>query len=387
MRPLSSYLYRFGFRLPGYRLPTLLRRALWTLFLVVDGLVLAAAAAGYAAVYLSPRTFWWAQLLAIGLPALALLVLAFALVPILAKRWGVFALHAVLLVLLAVRLVPFAQLGPDPEARPDDLVLLTMNVPRHGASAEQLTADVTALLEAEQPTLVGMQETGSWHRDEPPYRPAIASYVSPAVDSLGYGLEIPPDWSTSLPVLVRDAAPGDFTVEDQSQTELRDGPDDTGRTRIVRTLFQWQGRSAVHYNVHFRSFGTEKPWDGNVALLRPATWLPFLRHYRTVYRQRAREVAEVAERIDAETLPVIISGDFNATPANWGYRQLANGRTDAFRRAGTGWGATYHSQLPLVRIDYVVAGPQWEVVSAVVPDVRFSDHRPLIVRLRWRGED
>lgn len=361
-----------------------MRRFFWSLFLLVDGAVLAAAAVGYAAAYLSPRTFWWAQLVGIGLPLVAGLVHVVALVPILAKRWGLVAVHLVAIVLLVIRLVPFAQLAPDPPERPDDLVLMTMNVPRHGPSAERLTADVTTLLQTERPTLVGLQETGSWHRDDPPYRPVIASYVSPAVDSLGYSLEIPPDWSTSLPILVRAAAPGDFTVEDQSQTEIDDGPGDTGRTRVVRTLFRWQGRAAVHYNIHLRSFGKEKPWDGDVHALRPSTWVPFLRRYRTVYVQRAREVEEIAERIDAETLPVLISGDFNGTPNNWAYRRLTRDRTDAFARAGLGWGATYHAEFPLVRIDYVVASPQWEVVHAEVPDVRFSDHRPLVVRLRWR---
>ncbi len=364
-----------------------MRRVLWFLFLLADGLVLLATMAGYTAAYLSPRAFWWTQLLAIGLPLLAVLVLVLTLVPLLAKRWVLFAVHLVALAVLGLRLIPFAQLRPDPPPEPGDLVVLTMNVPRHGPSAERLTADVTALLEAERPTFVGMQEAGSWHRDDPPYRPVIASYVSPAVDSLGYKLEIPPDWTTSLPILVRTGTPGDLVVEDQSQTVLNDGPEDTGGSRIVRTLFRWQGRATVHYNIHLRSFGKEKPWDGDVHPLRPATWVPFLRHYRTVYEQRAREIEQIAERIEAETLPVLISGDFNATPDNWGYHQITRGRTDAFRRAGTGWGATYHAALPLVRIDYLVAGPQWEIVSAEVPDVRFSDHRPLLVRLRWRDEE
>lgn len=363
------------------------RRLLWFLFLLVDGLVLFAVAAAYAAAYLSPRTFWWAQLLAIGLPFLALLFAGLTLVPVLAKRWGLLAVHIAVIAILGLRLIPFAQLRPDPPPAPDDLVLMTMNVPRHGPSAERLTADVTALLEEKRPSLVGLQETGSWHLDDPPYRPVIASYVSPAVDSLGYALEIPPDWSTSLPILVRAGAPGDFVVEDQSQTEINEGRGDTGRSRFVRTLFRWHNRAAVHYNIHLRSFGMEKPWDGDVHPLRPRTWVPFLRRYRKVYEQRAREIEQIAERIDAETLPVIISGDFNGTPNNWGYRQLVRDRRDAFRRAGTGWGGTYHAKLPLVRIDYIVVGPEWEVIHAEVPDVRFSDHRPLVARLRWRDED
>lgn len=362
-----------------------MRPLLWLLFLLLDGLVLLATVAGYAAAYLNPRLFWWAQLLAVGLPVLAVLVALLAVVPFVAKRRVLLAVHLALLLLLAVRLVPAEQLRPRPEARPGDLVLLTMNVPRYGPSAERLTADVTALLRAERPVFVGLQETGAGHRDDPPYHPIIASYVSPAVDSMGYGLAIPPDWTTRQPILIRPDAPGELVVEDQVQTEYSDGPADRGRSRLVRTLFRWQGRAAVHYNLHLRSFGEEKPWDGNVQIFRPRSWLPFLRRYRTVYRQRAAEIEQIAERIDAETLPVLISGDFNTTTDNWGYRRLTRGRTDAFRSVGTGWGGTYHANLPLVRIDYVIAGPEWELVEAHVPDVRFSDHRPLVVHLRWRS--
>ena len=363
-----------------------MRRALWVLFFVLDGAVLLATAVGYAALYLNPGPFWWAQLVAVGLPVLAGLVHVLAFVLLLAKRWALFGVHAAVIALLLLRLVPFGQLRPRPEPRPTDLVLMTLNVPRHGPSAEQLTADVTALIQAERPLFVGLQETGVGRRDEPPYRPVIASYVSPAVDTMGYELAIPQDWTTHMPILYRPDAPGELVVEDQEQTVHTDGPDDPGRSRVVRTLFRWQGRSAVHYNLHLRSFGREKPWDGNVQPFRPASWLPFFRRYRTAYQQRAREIAAIADRIDSETLPVLISGDLNATSDHWAYRRLARGRTDAFRRVGIGWGGTYHATLPLIRIDYVIAGPQWEVVEAYVPDVRFSDHRPVVARLRWRGD-
>ena len=363
-----------------------MRRALWFLFFVVDAAVLAATAVGYVALYLNPGPFWWAQLVAVGLPVLAGLVHVLALALLLAKRWALFGLHAVVIALLLVRLVPFGQLRPPPEPAAGDLVLMTLNVPRHGPSAEQLTADVTALIQAERPLFVGLQETGVGRLDAPPYEPVIASYVSPAVDTMGYALAVPEDWTTHMPIIYRPDAPGELVIEDQEQTVLRDGPDDPGRSRMVRTLFRWRGRSAVHYNLHLRSFGREKPWDGNVQLLRPTSWLPFFRRYRTAYQQRAREIAQIAERIDSETLPVLISGDLNATSDHWAYRRLARSRTDGFRRVGTGWGGTYHANLPLLRIDYVLAGPEWEFVDARVPDVRFSDHRPVVARLRWRDE-
>ena len=102
---------------------------------------------------------------------------------------------------------------------------------------------------------------------------------------------------------------------------------------------------------------------------------------------RAEELARgIRARIEAETLPVVISGDFNATRHNWAYRHIARGFQDAFVEQGEGWSATYHSERPLVRIDHILVGPEWEVVRAYVPPSTeiVSDHRPLVARIRWR---
>ncbi len=362
-----------------------MRRLLWFLFAVLDGAVLALAATGWAAAYLDPRPFWWAALVAVGLPACVPALAALGLGLAGARRWGWAGLHAAALLVLALRLVPAERLGARASPSPGDLTVMTLNVPRYGDSAERLTADMSALVAAERPDVLALQEAGAAHDRHPPYRPVIASYVRPAVDSLGYGLAIPPDWQTELPLLVRLDAPGDFAVLEQTQQFLA-APEDRGASRYVRTRFRWQGREGVHYNLHLRSFGEEKPWDA-VRVFEVGTWLPLLRRYRTAYQRRAGEVEQIAARLAAETLPVLLSGDFNATPNNWTYRRLAEGRADAFRVAGSGWGGTYRADRPLVRIDFVLADPAWEIVSAHVPEVRFSDHRPVVARLQWRREE
>ncbi|MEM1041302.1 MAG: endonuclease/exonuclease/phosphatase family protein [Bacteroidota bacterium] len=361
-----------------------MRRTLWFLFALLDGLVLGLAAAGWAAAYVDPRVFWWPAPVAVGLPLFALALVGLTVLLVAQKRWGWAVLHGAALAVLAVRLVPLERLEARAAPAPGDLTVMTLNAPRYGDSAEQLTADVAALLAAEQPGLVALQEAGAEHARRPPYRPVIASYVQPAVDSLGYRLAIPPDWETELPLLVRLDAPGDFAVLEQSQEVLARGPEDEGASRYVRTHFRWQGREGVHYNLHLRSFGAAKPWDVRLDTVEAEMWLPFLERYRRAYQRRADEVEQVLASVEAETLPVLLSGDLNATPDNWTYRRLAEGRTDAFRLAGSGWGGTYRADRPLVRIDFVLAGPAWDVVAAHVPDVEFSDHRPVVARLRWR---
>ena len=158
---------------------------------------------------------------------------------------------------------------------------------------------------------------------------------------------------------------------------------------FLRTQFRWQGREAVHYNLHLHSFGTQKPWrpeDEDADPLELQTWVPFLRQYRYAFSKRAEQVEFILARLEQETLPVIISGDFNDTPNSWTYRQLVKGRKDVFESVGRGWGGTYHAKIPLFRIDFVLVSPEWEAVAAHVPDMELSDHRPLAVQLRWREE-
>jgi hypothetical protein len=344
---------------------------------------------GLAAAYLDPYHFWWAAIVAVLLPYLAAMLLAGLITLISLRLWGWSLVAGVILLLALARLAPFERFTHNVVASGEDFIVMTFSVPRYGESAEALAQDVFDLLEGEVPHLVALQEAIAWRHEESPGSPRIADYVRPALDSLGYLLAIPArlaEARTPLPVLTRYPE-GAFVV---SQNEGSLGPtlDGLGPSRFVRTHFRWQGRDAVMYNVHLRGYGTEKPWDEDAfPLMRPQAWAPFFARYRQAYRLRSVEVRDLRERIDAEELPVILAGDLNVTSDNWDYRFLGRGLIDAFRVGGRGWGGTYRGDIPLVRIDYIMVDPQFEVVRAHVPDVRFSDHRPVVTSIRWRATD
>jgi endonuclease/exonuclease/phosphatase (EEP) superfamily protein YafD len=358
---------------------------LWVLFLALEAPLLLAVAAGLAAGALHPATFWWAQLCAAFLPYLALALAAAAAGSMIARRWGWFALHALLLALVVLRTFAPASHDPRPPSA-DDLVLMTFNAPQYGPSVEILRDSMVSLIRSGRPDILVMQE--AWVRG--PLNPEperMAAHVE-AVDAvLPYrvlaGLRAGESY---VPVLFREGV-----AEPLSAGIIgRDGRRDAGQSDELRVHFRWQDREAVLYNIHLRSYGAAKPWrDPRLDVLRPATWLPYLRQYREAYRARAEEVEMIAETIDRESLPVIIAGDFNEGPFSWAYRRLsrvAGGgmRADAFHVAGRGDGRTYSGRRPVVRIDFVLADPAFEVVDAVVPATTISDHRPVVVRLRWR---
>lgn len=356
-----------------------IRRVLRASLLAADGLVLLLFGLGYAARYVSPTLTWWPQLIAIALPYLSLALVVLTVVVAFARRWGLLAVHVVALVLALAR---FASFGGGAAPAEDDLTLLTLNTSRggHNARAEDLGRAITALVREVGPDLVAFQEAYiEYHPDGQEVRPELL--LAALIDSLGYHTvgprPAPGATYTPQPVL------GRVELIEQTQTILQTAPE-APTARVVRTHFRWQGREAVHYNLHLRSFGPEKPWDeGRRASFSPRTWLRFLPQYREAFRQRAVEIRQIRTMIEAETLPLIVSGDFNSTPHNWGFHGLAAGLQDAFKTAGEGWGATYHRDLPLARIDHVLVSPEWEVVEAHTAEAPFSDHLPLVVRLRW----
>lgn len=356
------------------------RRLFRTFLLLLDGVVVVLFVVGYAARYLQPSYAWGAELIATGLPYVSMALLAATVCTTVMRRWTLLGLHLFLVVLAMIR---FVSLEGGAVPGPDDLTLLTYNTSRGGgARADELGRAITTLVRAEKPDIAAFQEAYvEYHPTGQAVRPEVM--LAALIDSLGYRtMRSDGDHHTSYtsqPVLGR--------VEIIEQTQIPLEPSERGRDKshVVRTRFRWKGREAVHYNLHLSSFGSDKPWeDQHRDPLSMGFWMIYLRQYRNAYQVRAREIEKIKALLRNEHLPLIVSGDFNSTPHNSAFYGLLDGLQDAFKVAGHGWGATYHARLPLARIDHVLVSPEWKVVSAHVASAPFSDHRPLVVRLRWR---
>jgi endonuclease/exonuclease/phosphatase family metal-dependent hydrolase len=85
--------------------------------------------------------------------------------------------------------------------------------------------------------------------------------------------------------------------------------------------------------------------------------------------------------------PVILLGDFNATPRYAAYKMLAAKLRDARRAAGVRGGAlTFPSRFPMIRIDHMFISPSIDVANMHAPDGALmklaSDHLPLVADFR-----
>lgn len=99
---------------------------------------------------------------------------------------------------------------------------------------------------------------------------------------------------------------------------------------------------------------------------------------RTEARNRDLEI--VGRRIAAETIPVIVAGDLNATPWSKGYSLLTDPADLATTQLGTGPGATWpaHVWWPLrIPLDHILYSRDLTVTDREVGPAAASDHLPV----------
>ncbi|MCS3753346.1 endonuclease/exonuclease/phosphatase family protein [Salinibacter ruber] len=346
------------------------------------GLLVAAFLMGYAAPYLPPARFWWTDLFAVLLPALAgavgLLGIGLVGQGAYSGRWGRLGIGGALLLLVALRFgtVPTGEAsGRDADA----LRVMTFNLSPAFARGPDRERTLAELVQREAPAVLSVQETWMKTRSASDGGGLFVSWPLRVLleDSVGYALPRarPPETTIYRPVL------GQVRLDSMRVHPLPPSGGSDPRSRYTRTFFTWQGRPAVLYNVHLHTVGP-RPWDlpGTAASL--ARWRTFLRTYRAGALHRADQARRIHRHIEQETRPVLVTGDFNSTPHQWAYRHLLQGLQAA------GGGATFPAGWPLVQIDHVLVGPEWRVGSATVPGLEatdfVSDHRPVVARVRWR---
>ncbi len=103
--------------------------------------------------------------------------------------------------------------------------------------------------------------------------------------------------------------------------------------------------------------------------------------------ERPKQVAEVMRGVDSAPVQSLVLGDFNDNPLSYTYFRLLRGRNDSFTKAGKGFGATYRTLWPLLRIDYILYPPGLQAVTYTVPHVNYSDHYPIIATYHETGRN
>ncbi len=115
-----------------------------------------------------------------------------------------------------------------------------------------------------------------------------------------------------------------------------------------------------------------KTWSG---------WKKVLRKVRNSTRLREEQARWLADAVRQSPHPTLVAGDFNDTPQSYAYRIIRKGLKDSFEHGGSGFGTTFAGRIPGLRIDFILASEDLEVIDHQVSPVRYSDHYPVLSRV------
>ena len=102
----------------------------------------------------------------------------------------------------------------------------------------------------------------------------------------------------------------------------------------------------------------------------------FLVHLSLKYRHRQYQLRTLHDLIAGATKPVIVAGDFNTF---WGTHEIYLFMHASGLRSANALGLpSYPSRKPRVELDFILVSEGIEVRDFRIPEVRYSDHRPLI---------
>lgn len=359
------------------------RQPLRVIRLIAGALLLCTFMAAHAARFVPPERLWFLQLLAPVTPWLGIGVLGLILVAALRGEWVVACVYALSWSTLTFLPALSIECLPSLSGVTYSLTVITFNANTQFAGAKD--DSMRALLQEEKPHIVALQEVPLGRVPE-----TGGTLGVPLVQPLLEGQAFQPAWPLSperavlvQPTFSRLPARGSLEeVFTRSTTGLwRSGG-------VNRMVYEWEGRDIAIYNVHLHSFSGNRPWQHEEGQRRRifswTAWKTALGSYREDFATRALQARALKDVLDAEPLPFLVCGDLNSTPYNWVYAHLSHGLWDVFKEAGSGWGATFHAQFPVIRIDFVLASKEWAVLGAHVNKTIVSDHIPVVAKLVLR---
>lgn len=153
--------------------------------------------------------------------------------------------------------------------------------------------------------------------------------------------------------------------------------DNSGNGYMVADLL-YNGDTIRVINCHLQTTGFYSTARGGVTNI--------IKGFAQNFRKRARQAQEVREVIEATVYPLLVMGDFNETPGGYTYDQLiGNKLNDSFKAQFMGFGGSYRWSLNLLRIDYILHSKHFRAKKHKIEQVKYSDHKPVIVELEYKN--
>ena len=157
---------------------------------------------------------------------------------------------------------------------------------------------------------------------------------------------------------------------------------DESANLAIYSDYQYAGEQFRIYNCHFESYNVSVS-----GLLRGLVQRDSLLIYSTGDKmkrsitRRPKQVDKVFEHIEECPIETFVCGDFNDNPMSYTYYRMTRGRKDTFKVAGNGFGASFASMWPMLRIDYILCPKKYAPVTHSTPRIPYSDHYPVVSQI------
>lgn len=191
--------------------------------------------------------------------------------------------------------------------------------------------------------------------------------------------ESPPPKDLKILVEKLFANEGEFVLEDDTAI--------LGRGRITKSevgsenrLFMVGGHIRLVSGVEIEAVSVHlSPPTACMNLLSPDCW----REHRDDRRMRLQKIAAIREHLNLidDSVPLVIGGDFNASPWTGAAKIFMPRLYDSFGQGGIGWPGTAPAHLPLWRVDQIWTSRHFKTVKVWSENCKHSDHRIVICDL------
>lgn len=111
---------------------------------------------------------------------------------------------------------------------------------------------------------------------------------------------------------------------------------------------------------------------------------PILGKLKTGFKSRSIQAGIIRGVLDKSPYPALLCADFNDVPNSYTYFTIKGNMQDAFLKKGSGFGRTFTSLSPTLRIDFIMASPELEVRQFNRIIKPYSDHYMLLADVRFR---
>lgn len=311
--------------------------------------------------FLPPNRFPILSILSLGVPLLIALNIAFSLYWViqLKKR---FLLSFIMLVATFFYFNMFYNYSKDGDASAyeNKLTLLSYNVrlfnqfenKSHGNVPEMMAK----IIEEEEPEVIFIQEYYRRHKVDFSGYPYRHIHFKGSNYKVGYAIY------SKYPLINKGAFNFPNTFNNTIYADVVKGND------TIRL-----------YNMHLQSHGILP----EVQYLQETDTESLLKQLSQRFRQQETQIRAILKHRSKTNHPVILAGDMNNTAFSYNYRKVMGGMQDAFKERGNGFGATFSFDRIPLRIDFIFASPDFDVISFKTIKETFSDHRAIRATFGW----